>query len=288
MSQYRGSPLGIRFVTALYHFFGYKAAKPVVFVISLFYTMVSQKKRKELSSYYTAVGVPDSLVSYFRHIYAFSLNIFDRFIAKEGTEQSTVRVEKENLSAFETLHETGGILVFSHHGNWAQSFKMFDVYDITLNIVSDEAIDQNLHKLETASDENRRINIISLKNGIQAMLDIARALQNNEIIIIMVDRVKEANKTIEVEFFNRPTLFHSGGFEIAHMRNTPMLGCDIVRTGDQKIKIYFSEIITSDKEKKEEIIQDLAQKYARFLEKVVQEYPWQWFNFFDFWKRPES
>ena len=287
MSQYRGSPLGIKFVIALYNLFGYRAAKPVVFVVALFYTLVSQKKRDELSGYYRAVGVPDSLISYFRHVYAFSLNIFDRFIAKEGMEQRMVNVEKENLSAFEALHDTGGILVFSHHGNWAQSFKMFDVYDITLNIVADEAIDKNLQKIENSAESNQRINIISLKNGMQAMLDIARALQHNEIVIIMVDRVKEANKTVEVEFLNRPTLFHSGGFEIAHMRNTPMLGCDIVRTGDQQIKVYFSDIITSDKEKKEQIIQDLAQQYARFLEKVVREYPWQWFNFFDFWKRPE-
>ena len=120
----------------------------------------------------------------------------------------------------------------------------------------------------------------------QAMLDIARALQNNEVVIIMVDRVKEPKKVVEVNFLGRKTLFHSGGFEIAHMRKAPILACDIVRAGDQKIKIEFSDIITSSKEKKAEIIQDLAQQYADFLEIVVREYPWQWFNFFDFWKKP--
>lgn len=285
MSKYRGSPLGIKFVIALYNFFGYKAAKSVVFVVALFYTLVSQKKRSELASYYAAVDVPDTIISYFHHVYAFSLNIFDRFIAKEGTEQSSVKVEKVNLSAFESLHKSGGILVFSHHGNWAQSFKMFDVYDIRLNIVGDEAIDESLHKIENNASSNQRINIISLKNGMQAMLDIARVLQNNEILIIMVDRVKEDGKWVEVEFLNRPTLFHSGGFEIAIMRNVPMLGCDIVRTGDNAIKVHFSEIITSEEASKEARLHDLAQQYARFLEHVVREYPWQWFNFFDFWKK---
>lgn len=288
MSEYRGSPLGIKFVIALYNFFGYRAAKSIVVIVALFYTLVSQKKRTELASYYSAVGVPNTFVSYFRHIYAFALNIFDRFIAKEGTEQNGVKVEKVNLSSFESLQKSGGILLFSHHGNWAQSFKMFDVYDIQLNIIADEAINESLHKIENRSDSNRRINIISLKNGMQAMLDIARALQNNEVVIIMVDRVKEANKTVEVSFLGRPTLFHSGGFEIAYMRKAPMLGCDIVRTGDNEIKVHFSEIITSDETAKEVIIQDLAQQYASFLEKLVREYPWQWFNFFDFWKRPQQ
>lgn len=286
MSQYRGSPLGIKFVTALYNIFGYKVAKSVVFIVALFYTVVSQKKREELNSYYEAVGVPPSFRSYFQHIFAFSLNIFDRFIAKEGMQESTVKVERVNVRAFETLQKTGGIMVLSHHGNWAQSFKIFQTYDITLNIIGDEAIDENLQKLESGLDENRRINIISLKSGMQAMLDIARALQNSEIVIIMVDRVKEPNKIVEVDFLGRATLFHSGGFEIAHMRKAPILGCDIVRAGDQQIKVQFSEIITSSKDKKAEIIQDLAQQYAHFLEKVVREYPWQWFNFFDFWKKP--
>jgi len=288
MSHYRGSPLGIKFVIALYNIFGYGAAKPVIFLVALFYAVVSGKKRKELASYYEAVGVPNTFLSYFRHIYAFSLNIFDRFIAKEGMQESTIKVETVNIDAFESLHKTGGLLLLSHHGNWAQSFKIFDAYDIKLNIIGEEAIDENLHKLESAHNTNKRINIISLKNGMQAMLDIARALQQNEIIIIMVDRVKERNKTVDVEFLDRPTLFHSGGFEIAQLRNSASLGCDIVRTGDHRIKVQFSDIITSDRETKEAVLEDLAQQYARFLEKVVREYPWQWFNFFDFWRRPEE
>ncbi len=286
MSQYHGSPLGVKFVISLYNIFGYKAAKAIVFIVALFYTFVSQNKRQEMNSYYTAVGVSPSLSSYFHHVYAFSLTIFDRFISKEGMQESTIKVERINVEAFESLQKTGGMLIFSHHGNWAQSFKIFQTYDIKLNIIGDEIIDENLQKLETSKDDNKRINIISLKNGMQAMLDIARALQSSEIVIIMVDRVKEANKTVEVDFLGRKTLLHSGGFEIAHMRKAPILACDIVRAGDQKIKIEFSEIITSSKEKKAEILSDLAQQYANFLDKVVREYPWQWFNFFDFWKKP--
>ena len=287
MSQYHGSPLGVKFVIALYDIFGYKAAKVVVFIVALFYTLISQQKRQEMRNYYEAVGVPANLVSYFKHVYAFSLTIFDRFISNEGIQEQ-LNVERINLHAFESLQKTGGMLIFSHHGNWAQSFKIFQSYDITLNIIGDEIIDENLHKLESASDENKRINIISLKNGMQAMLDIAHALQNNEVVIIMVDRVQEANKTVEVDFLGRKTLLHSGGFEIAIMRKAPILACDIVRLGDQKIRIMFSDIIVTSRMKKAEKLQDLAQQYANFLDRVVREHPWQWFNFFDFWRVPKK
>jgi len=286
MSQYKGSPLGIRFVTLLYNIFGYQAAKAVVFLVALFYTVISSDKRKELDSYYKAVGLPNSFSTYFRHIYAFSLNIFDRFTAKEGMVGKEIAVNRINVEAFESLQKTGGIMILSHHGNWAQSFKIFQTYDVKLNIIGDEAMDESLTRAESDKESNQRIKIISLKNGMQAMLDIARALQNQEIIIIMVDRVKEPEKTVKVTFLGREAYLHSGAFEIAHMRKVPIVGCDIVRDGDQKIKVEFSDVITTDKKSKDEAIKALAQQYADFLQEPLKAYPYQWFNFFDFFKVP--
>ena len=288
MSQYRGSPLGIKLIITLYNLFGYSAAKTLIFVVALFYALISQKNRKDLENYYKAVGLPNTFVSYFKHVYAFSLTIFDRFIAREGMQEKTVHVQRENVEAFEQLQKSGGMLILSHHGNWGQSFKIFQTYDVKLNIITDEVIDEGIQQLETDKEENNRIKVINLQEGMQAMLEIARALQNREVVIIMVDRVQSLSKTVEVDFLGRPTLFHSGGFEIAHMRKVPLLGCDIVRTGDNQIKIAFSEIITSSQKDKKAYIQELAQAYANFLQGVVKAYPYQWFNFFDFWRTPEK
>ncbi len=284
MAQYRGSPLGIKLIIALYKRFGYSGIKWLVWLVAFFYALLSHKKRSELDSYYNAVGLPITFGTYFHHIHAFSLNIFDRFVANEAMQEK-LSITRINVEAFQTLHESGGMLVLSHHGNWAQSFKIFQTYDIKLNIIGDEAIDEGIQKLETQGDTNRRINIISMKEGMQAMLDIARAINNKEILIIMVDRGIQNNKTVEVDFLGRKTLLNSGGFEIARMRKTPILGCDIVRDGDEKLKVQFSNIILSNESDKAKIIPDLAQQYADFLEKVVREYPLQWFNFYEFWEK---
>ncbi|RLA73398.1 MAG: hypothetical protein DRG24_00190 [Epsilonproteobacteria bacterium] len=283
MAQYHGSPLGIKLIIFLYNRFGYHGIKWLVWLVALFYALISRNKRFELNSYYEAVGLPLTFATYFHHIHAFSLNIFDRFVSSEAMQEK-LSIERINVAAFQTLHQSGGILVLSHHGNWAQSFKIFQTYDIKLNIIGEEAIDEGLQKLETPGNANRRINIINMKEGMQAMLDIARAINNREIIIIMVDRINHENKTVEVDFLGKKTLLNSGGFEISRMRKTPMLGCDIVRIGDEKLKVQFSDIITSDQTDKVKIIPDLAQQYADFLEQVVREYPLQWFNFFEFWK----
>ena len=287
MAQYRGSPLGIKLIITLYNRFGYSGIKWLVWIVAFFYALVSRKKRHELNSYYKAVGLPATYGTYFRHVHAFSLNIFDRFVANESMQEK-LNITRINVEAFQKLHISGGILALSHHGNWAQSFKIFQTYDIKLNIIGDEAIDEGIQKLETQGDGNRRINIISMKNGMQAMLDIARAINNKEIIIIMVDRIRQDNKTVEVDFLGRRTLLNSGAFEIARMRSTPILGCDIVRDGDEKLKVQFSDIITSKQTDKAKIIPDLAQQYADFLDQVVRDYPLQWFNFYEFWEKERN
>jgi len=283
MSKYRGSPLGIKLIITLYNLFGYGGTKWLIWIVALFYAFVSRKKRFELNSYYKAVGLPCTFSTYLHHIYAFSLNIFDRFVAREGMQESRIAVERINVKSFQKIHESGGMLVLSHHGNWAQSFKIFQTFDVKLNIVGDEAIDEGIKKLETEGEANRRINIISMKSGMQAILDIARAINDKEILIIMVDRIRNDNKTVKVDFPGRRTLLNSGAFEIAHMRSIPIVGCDIVRDGDEKLKVQFSDIITSLKKEKKEAVSDLAQQYAYFLQRVVREYPLQWFNFYEFW-----
>lgn len=284
MTQYRGSPLGIKIITALYRRFGYRAVKWIVWLVALFYAAASRKRRYALYSYYRAVGVPASFSSYVRHIYAFALTIFDRFIAKEGMQEGTIEVERVNVGAFKALCSSGGIVILSHHGNWAQSFKIFQTFDITLNIVMAEAMDEELEGMEKIAEANRRINIISMKKGMQAVIDIANAIRNREIVIMMVDRILHDDKTVEVNFFGKKALLNSGAFEIARMRDTPMLGLDIARDGDEKIKVIFSDLIASKRAEKTKSIPDLAQQYADFLEGVVRNYPWQWFNFYDFWE----
>ena len=63
MSQYHGSPLGIKFLIAFYNIFGYKVVKAFIYLVALFYAIISQSKRKELESYYVAVGLTPSPTS---------------------------------------------------------------------------------------------------------------------------------------------------------------------------------------------------------------------------------
>lgn len=101
----------------------------------------------------------------------------------------------------------------------------------------------------------------------------------------MVDRLVDSTKFVEVDFLNSITKFNRNPFEIAYNRGVPMVGVTVIRTGDKKYKLFFSDPIEIDKTiKKQEAIAIMANQYAKYLENIVKEYPKQWFNFYKFWE----
>ena len=63
------------------------------------------------------------------------------------------------------------------------------------------------------------------------------------------------------------------------------VGVAVIRTGDKRYKLIFSDPIRVDKSrKKEEAIAIMAKKYAEYLEDILRQYHKQWFNFYNFWE----
>jgi len=280
MSTYRGSPLGIRILLGLYRFTGYRSIKFIVFFISLFYAVASRAKRFELYGYYERVGLKACWNTYRRHVYRFSLTIFDRFISRQGMQERRVAVERHNVENFERVAREGGVVILAHLGNWAQSFKIFETFETTLNIVMAEALGEELASLENLAASNERIRIIDMTQGMQAVVDIAGALQRREVVIMMADRALNEQKSRLIPFLGAPARFNSGPFEIARMRRTLLVGLSIVRSGDGQIRIDVSELIDTASCDTEEAMA----RYVAFLEETVRREPLQWFNFYDFWK----
>lgn len=114
---------------------------------------------------------------------------------------------------------------------------------------------------------------------------MVQALKAGDDLAIMVDRLIDPQRFVEVEFLNSKTKFNKNPFEIAYNRGVDMMGVTVIRSGDKSYKVIFSDPIEVDKSiKKEEAIAIMATKYAKYLEDILNQYPKQWFNFYKFWE----
>jgi len=280
----RGSDLGYKIIISIYRILGYKLTKIVVWIVAFVYACITPREREAIKEYYKNLGIPYSFLFYVSHIYQFSLSIFDRFVTRLNPE--SFKIERVNINTFMNK-DKNRILALSHVGNWANTFVAFKYENRTIHITMDNKLKASIIEYEASLSQQNSlsINIISLKEGLKASIEMAQALQKGDDLAIMVDRVVDPRKCIEVQFLNTPTKFNKNPFEIAYNRNVDMLGVTVVRTGDMEYKIIFSDLIRVDKSrKKEEAIGTMATEYSQYLENILRQYPKQWFNFYQFWE----
>ncbi len=286
MQHYGGSKLGIRALVALYTTLGYRAVKIFVSIVSLIYAVTTRKKiLPKLKRYYNLVGLKPTLYTYIRHIYAFSLTIFDRTLSDvDGFLENTHRtqINKENLY---TIGQQGGFVFISHFGNNMQGFKIFDTFDITINLVVDERAPESLTQAVKESKNNPRLRTINLADGIGAMLEIGAAIKRKEAVIMAVDRVDDIKNSLEIDFLGERALFNTMPFKIAKKLNAPFVALNVIREGDQRLIIDISAIVQTQRKSD---LETLIRTYSSSLQRCVKKYPLQWFNFYDFWDHSQS
>ncbi len=268
----------------IYKLIGYEGTKPFIWVVSLFYASVTKKEREAMRDYYKRVGVPYSFFYYVSHIYQFSLSIFDRFVTRITPE--IFDIERVNTDIFFTKGESR-IVLLSHMGNWANTFVAFRYEDCVIHVMADEKLKASIVEYEGSLEHKNSssVNVINSNDGIKASIEIANAIKNGEDVAIMVDRLVNPGKFVEVEFFDSPAKFNRYPFEIAYNRGVDMLAVSIVRSGNKKYKLIFSDPIRVDKSiKKEEAIAIMASDYVKYLENILMKHPRQWFNFYNFWE----
>jgi len=282
----RGSDIGYRLILATYKIIGYQGAKVIVWFVSLFYAIVTKEEREAMKEYYQRVGVSYSFWYYLSHINQFALSIFDRFVTK--IDPDIFEIDRVNRDNFLQKHKKQSrIVALAHLGNWANTFIAFRYENHIIHITTDEKLKESISNYEKSLkyQQSSSIKKIYLREGIKASLQMVEAFKKGEDVAIMVDRLVDRDKFVEVDFLNSITKFNRNPFEIAYNRGVPMIGVTVIRTGDKKYKLFFSDIIEVDRTiKKQEAIAVMANQYAKYLENIVKKYPKQWFNFYKFWE----
>jgi predicted LPLAT superfamily acyltransferase len=90
-----------------------------------------------------------------------------------------------------------------------------------------------------------------------------------------------------VEFLGEPAPFAHGPFILASLLECPVYLFFCLREGNG-YRIYcepFAERIVLPRGERVPRLREYLQQYARRLEAYCMKAPYQWFNFYDFWRR---
>lgn len=112
-------------------------------------------------------------------------------------------------------------------------------------------------------------------------------LLKGSALCVTCDRFDGRSKTQRCQFLSGDVDFPINTFALAVHTEVPVLAVFCMRDRKSRYKIYFKCFPSEnhDNETRDQMIRHLAQSYLNYEQKVLEKYPEQWFNFYDFWRK---
>ena len=301
--QERGNYLGIQTLLFTHKILGRKGLWLILFpvVVYLFITgrvaRAASKQFLQQVNLYTGTRQSVTLKQQLKHFCSFADSAFDKIDGWLG-RISLSDIEYTNEHLFSQLNEQrqGAIFIGSHLGNLEEcralsqhrSGKVINVLVFTHHAVE-------FNKMLKKINPNVAVNLIQVTDlGPGLAILLKEKIEQGEIIVIVGDRTSTttAARSVQVPFLDKPAPFSQGPFILAALLDCPVYFLFCLK--DQQSSKYhvifeqYSNSLKMPRTQRQAILNQVITDYAQRLGHYAAQYPYQWFNFYDFWQNDQQ
>ncbi|MDA3913479.1 acyltransferase [Oleiagrimonas sp.] len=274
---------------------GRPVARAVLYPVTLYFFLRRRHERQASRAFlHSVLGGPISCAQIFRHMHSFAAVTLDRvYMLARGARGFELEVE-----GLETLHQTveqgrGVILVGSHHGSFEALRMLSNRYDkatlrVVLNKQQTPAMTALLEAL--APDIGARV-IDGSQDPASVVLALGEAVRQGHMVALLADRGRPDESMLQVPFLGRPAAFPMGPWMLAATLRVPVVLCFGLYLGGNRYKLMFESFADPkglSRQGRMKAVHGYVRDYASRLEKMARTYPYNWFNFYDFWHVPAN
>jgi predicted LPLAT superfamily acyltransferase len=133
--------------------------------------------------------------------------------------------------------------------------------------------------------------------GVDTIIILKERIASGELVIIAGDRTaaRTRDRVSEVFFLREPAYFPQGAFILASLMDAPVYFMFGVREEDRDLDspygLYVYKASTDlhgSRRQRMTKVQTLIEEFVERLESLCVAHPLQWYNFYDFWKKPSG
>ncbi|WP_378187671.1 lipid A biosynthesis acyltransferase [Aquimarina sp. W85] len=283
----KGTPLGYKIFITLIKYGGLKTAYSVLVFVALYYVFFSYdttranyyyfKKRLNFSRF-------KSILSVYQNYFVFGQTLIDRTAISFGLRKKFVfnhdgRERMQNL-----LKEgRGGVIFSAHIGSFNIARYFFDDFNLRgtmINLLVTDQENEQIKQYVGAVSEDTKMNFIVIKPDMSHIFKMNDALSNKEVIIFASDRYVEGVQFLDEDLLGKTVKFPAGPFKLAARKKIPILFMYIMKGKGKNYNLYARAPIFKDTPVRP---RHVLKEYVRNLEIMINKYPLQWFNFYDYW-----
>lgn len=280
----------------------------LIYPVTFFYFVFVKSARKAAVQYqkqlreFTGRKIPPHISSY-RQMLSFSLCIIEKMEGWLGKIKfDRIQYQNDDITdILETLKAgKGALLITSHLGNMELLRSLSDYNEqlvgrqVPVYVVMDMKVNNNFTETLKSVNPKFSFNVInSIDFGPDAMVTLMDAVENGALVVIAGDRTSanEREKTIKVNFLGKEAEFPYGVFLMPFLMKVPVYFMFGLRSKlsvfNPKHNVYIEKChINFDcpRSERENNIVLCCGEFIGKLEKFCILYPYQWYNFFDFWE----
>ncbi|MBO4645027.1 MAG: lipid A biosynthesis (KDO)2-(lauroyl)-lipid IVA acyltransferase [Bacteroidales bacterium] len=253
------------------------------------YCIINHKAFGCIFRYFRNIHHYSRIKSFFKTIQnhlIFGRVVLDRFAILAGNDKQFQIDVPANDTFLNLLSSPGGFMVIgSHIGNFELVGHFFHQNWKRINIVVFGGEKASLQEKRRTSFASHNACMIPVADDMSHIFSIKSALDKGEVVALVCDRIFGSHRTLTTNFFNKPARFPLGTFVLAAKMNVPVIALIVVKQRRTHYKGIIRVLEKPDSSfNSQERAQFYVDQYAHFMESVLQEFPEQWFNFFDFWE----
>ena len=222
-----------------------------------------------------------SIVSIYKSYYVFGQTILDKVAISSGLRNRFTY----HFDGIEHLNETlankkGGILISAHLGNFEIAEFFLDELEgsATINLLTTDAEHRAIKEYLDRYIKKSSTKFIILQDDLSHIFEMNAALAKNEIICMTGDRYATTAKLMTAPILGEQAQFPSGPFLMGSRLNVPVLFVYVMKETNKHYHLYARK---ADFKKRD--AEGLLANYIKSMEWIIEQYPLQWFNYFDFW-----
>lgn len=291
LQRERSTVFMLRVLVGIARLFGRRVARLLLYPSVAYFLLAAPKPAAASRAYLQRVlGRAPRLADRWRHFFTFASCTLDRvFLLAGRTHDLDVRLQRAPQVQQLLDARRGAVLLLAHVGSF-ESMRVTgdDVRELPLRIVMDRAhggmYTAILERLDPALAEQI---VDSADRGPELVLTLKAALERGEIVCLMADRVRADEPVVHVSLLGGEISLPIAPWVLAGLLQVPVItGFALYRGGgryDASIDPFVDKVQLERRTRNADV-QRVAQQYAQRLEKVLRDAPYNWFNFYDYWR----
>lgn len=297
----RGATRGMKILFLAYKVFGRGVFRVMLFPVMSYFFLTSTTARRASRQYLDRVqasrekieGRPARRLSSFRHFLQFGESILDKTAQWAGVRS------KENISylspdIYEGIisSQRGGVFIGSHLGN-LEALRAFGGLEQGLTVNALVFTRHSLKFMQFLEEANPQAveHIIQVDTlGPESVINMQSKIAAREWIAMVADRtsIAQTGRSVSCDFLGYPAQFPEGPFILAALLDCPVYFLFCLKK-DGKYQVHLEQLadpLELPRKSRKQDLERIVKRFASLLETQCLAFPYQWYNFFDFWQDP--